>query len=196
MADFLDEKIIYNRKNMEEKNITLSDGVYVDGTLLQFIRIPILEKKLSIVLPDTFIDMPKDMAGIKYPHHNRPQIIKTSLDTKINYCFSYFPKQKILPEQVQPVTEKLQLMAKQADHSPQFTEAEALESSYFPTSWYGFTSLALDLQLYNIVFLCSVDQALLQGLFSCPYDAMEDWQVIALLMIKALGEYTQEEVDL
>ena len=187
MPDYLDEKILAQRQAKErEKHKTLADGMYVKGALITFKRIPLLNETISIVLPDSFIDLPKDMADIKYPYLNRPQIIKTSPDTRVNYCFSHFPNEKLLPDQTLAVVEQMKLISKRVNPSLQFMKVESLENTYFSTSWYDFISNTIDGQLYNIVFLASVKDTLLHGLFNCPYDDHEEWQPVALQMISAI----------
>jgi hypothetical protein len=193
MPDYLDEKIVAQRQAREkEKHKKLEDGMYVKNTLIQFRRIPLLNETISIVLPDSFIDLPKDMADLKYPYINRPKIIKTSLDTRVNYCFSLFANKKLYPDQTLPVAEQVRTLAKRANPSLQFVDVEILENAHFSTSWYDFKSFAMDGQLYNIVFITSVYEMLMHGLFNCPYDEREEWRPIAFQMIEAIGEYTKE----
>ena len=74
----------------------------------------------------------------------------------------------------------------------QFINTEKLEQVYFATSWYSYKSFALDGQLYNIVFISSVYETLMSGLFNCPYEEREWWEPVALQMIAAIREYTEE----
>jgi len=193
MPDYLDEKIIAQRKARErEKHKKLAEGMYVKDTLFTFKRIPLLDETISIVLPDSFVDLPKDMADVKYPYLNRPQIIKTSLDTRVNYCINYFPKERLLPNQTLQVAQQVRTLAQHANPALQFSELEKMENTHFATYWYDFKSFTLDGQLYNIAFFCSVYEALMHGLFNCPYEEKQEWQPIAFQMIEAVGKYTEE----
>ena len=53
MSDYLDEKIIAQRTMRErEKHKTLADGIYVREALTLFMRIPLFDKEITVVLPD------------------------------------------------------------------------------------------------------------------------------------------------
>ena len=193
MPEYQDEKILAQRQAREkEKHQTLADGMYVGDTLVEFVRIPMFDREISVVLPKTFIDLPKDIADLKYPYINRPQVIKTSLDSRVNYCLSHFIDERIAPDHTLLVAEKVRDMAKRANPSLEFMDMEKLEHARFPTSWYDFKSHAIDGQLYNIVFIASVYERLLHGLFNCPYEEKEKWKPIAFQMITAIDAYRHE----
>jgi hypothetical protein len=195
MPDYLDEKIIAARREREkQKHKTLADGIYINNDLIEFIRVPLIEDRISVVMPESFIDMPKDMADIKYPYINRPQIIKTSLDTRVNYCFSYFPNELLAPDQPMQLADSIRALQKRSNPSLQFMELGQLENTRFSTGWYDFKSFAMDGQLYNIVFLCSVYDKLLHGLFNCQFEDVDEWKPAALRMIAAIGKYNEVSI--
>jgi hypothetical protein len=195
MPDYLDEKIIAARREREkQKHKTLAGGIYINNELVTFTRIPLIPDTMSVVLPESFIDMPKEMADSKYPYINRPQIIKTSLDTRVNYCFSYFPDESLTSEQPLAVIKNIRALQKRANPSLQFMEFGQLENTSFSTGWYDFKSFAMDGQLYNIVFLCSVYDRLLHGLFNCPFENMNEWKPVVFQMVAAIGKYNEVSV--
>jgi hypothetical protein len=171
---------------------TLNDGAFVKNESIRFVRVPLFGDMISVVLPESFIDMPKAAADRKYPYINRPQIIKTSLDTSVNYCFSYFPNESLLPDQPLPLAEDMRTLQKRANPSLVFPEFGQLENAYFSAAWYDFKSFAADGQLYNIVFLCSVYDKLLHGLFNCRFEDADEWKPVAFQMAEAIGKPGEE----
>ena len=89
--EFFDEKILeYRRRARKEKFSSLETGMYIKDELVTFSEIPLFNDQFTIMLPDSFVDMPSEIAKIKYPSEQRPQIIKTSMDTTINFAFNLF----------------------------------------------------------------------------------------------------------
>jgi len=87
--EFFDEKILeYRRKARKEKYNSLETGMYIKDELVHFERNELFQKKMNIMLPVTFVNMPPNLARIKYASEQRPQIIKTSLDTSVNIGFN------------------------------------------------------------------------------------------------------------
>jgi hypothetical protein len=88
--DFMDEKVIENMNEYKKNQYgNIYDGVYIREELLEFERIELFDKKISIMLPKTFIDMPEKLAKLKYPSSYRPEVIKMNEATDVNIMFSY-----------------------------------------------------------------------------------------------------------
>ena len=70
-------------------NCELYEKMGVNGTVT-FSEIKLFNNAFAITLPDFLVDMPLSIAKIKYPSEQRPQIIKTSMDTTVNFAFNLF----------------------------------------------------------------------------------------------------------
>lgn len=66
----MDEKIIEMRK-AKNKPTSLDDRLYIKGEFVEFEPTKLFNDSLEIMLPKTFVDMPKRIAAIKYPSENR-----------------------------------------------------------------------------------------------------------------------------
>ena len=87
---FFDEKILeYRNRARKEKYATLETGMYIMNELVPFERRMLFGEKISIMLPESFVNLPSDLAKAKYMSEQRPQIIMTSLDTTVNIGLSY-----------------------------------------------------------------------------------------------------------
>ena len=84
--DFFDEKILELRdKARKEKFSNLETGMYIKNEKVEFERMFLFEDKMSILLPTILVDMPSNLVRLKYLSELRPQIIKTTLDTTVNF---------------------------------------------------------------------------------------------------------------
>lgn len=90
-TDYLDKDILESRKMIRKsKYNTLQIGIYINDEVVHFTAAKILDERAEAMLPDTFVDMPANLARLKYMSEQRPQIIKTSLDTTVNFTFSLY----------------------------------------------------------------------------------------------------------
>lgn len=88
---YMDELILKKREQKKIEMYTgLEDGIYVDGKIVYFERKRLLDT-FSLMLPDSWKQMPEEYARIKYPSEFRPQIIITTLDLSVNLGFTAFP---------------------------------------------------------------------------------------------------------
>lgn len=136
--DYLDEQILeLKRQQKKEKYQGLETGFYIRDELLEFDRVLLEPMDLSIMLPTTFATMPQSMVRVKYQSENRPQIIKTSLDTSVNFTFSLVPQQ-VRPEQLLIFAGVLTEMSIKVENQLRLLSATVRSGSYLmdlnPTS--------------------------------------------------------------
>ena len=84
-----DEKII-KAMNAYKKGTygSIQEGFFIKEELVTFEKEWLFDKKMQIMLPTSFTDMPMEQAKLKYPMEQRPQVIKTNEETDINFTFS------------------------------------------------------------------------------------------------------------
>ena len=85
----LDEKIAElkrERRRLKYTDIT-GEGVFISDVFVTFGPREILGAA-RLYIPDTFIEMPKEVQRMKFPSVSRPQVILTSLDSSVNFAFS------------------------------------------------------------------------------------------------------------
>lgn len=189
---FLDEKIIeYRNKARKEKYSTLETGMYIKNELVSFERKELFQKKISIMLPETFITLPENMAKLKYSSEQRPQIIKTSLDTSVNIGFSIL-EVEILPEHIKKLSAQAIEALKRLNPAYVFYE-EKVELGNMPLGWFEFKSYGLDSNIYNLMFITIVEKKMLHGIFNCNYDDVLEWREAARQMMYSIRETAKEE---
>lgn len=188
--EFLDEKILeYRRRARSEKCKTLETGMYIKNEFVQFERKEIFQRKMSVMLPASFVDLPSNLAKIKYSSEQRPQIIKTSLDTTVNFGFSIFDV-KISHEQIETLTGQSKAILKRLNPSFAFYEEKAEKD--IPLGWFEFKSYGIDSNVFNLMFITIADGKMVHGIFNCNYDDTIEWRDAARQMVYSVRDVSKE----
>lgn len=191
--DFFDEKILeYRKRARKEKYCSLETGMYIKDELVQFERRKLFQDKMSIIMPISFVDLPSNLAKIKYISEQRPQIIKTSLDTTVNLGFT-MPDLEIYPEQIEPLCKQTKSALKQVNPAIVFYEGQV--ESDLPLGWFEFKSYGIDSNVYNLMFISIVNKKLLHGIFNCNYNDALEWRDAARQMIYTIRDASKEKKD-
>lgn len=178
--EYIDEEILEARRELElMKHNTLETGIYVEDELITFTRITLPDTKISIFLPEQFIVMPDMVKDMKYPSKNAPDLVVTSLDSKVNFGFNILP---LLMEAGD--TEELSRQFQNAIHNvnPSIriknqTSGETMEQGN-EMSWFDFKGYTLDELNYNRMYLIRMRKTVLHGVFNCPMRVKEQWETI------------------
>lgn len=178
--EYFDGEILEARRELElMKHNTLETGIYVEDELVTFTRITLPDTKISIFLPEQFIVMPDMVKDMKYPSKNAPDLVVTSLDSKVNFGFNILP---VLMEAGD--TEELSRQFQNAIHNvnPSIriknqTSGETMEQGN-EMSWFDFKGYTLDELNYNRMYLVRMRKTVLHGVFNCPMRVKEQWETI------------------
>lgn len=191
--DYLDEQIIELRrkKKAEEANIH-EEGVPIKGDLITFQEMLLFHEKMSIWLPESFVDMPQKIARLKYPSEQRPQIIKTDLLGSTNFAFNLFD-QAIKPNQMESAADGMRTILKKVNPANIFYENATEPLGETMLSWFEFKGHAMDTQIYYIMFLTSIGGNLMQGVFNCIIADMEEWRKPAFQVIRSIQDKSREQ---
>lgn len=188
--DFLDEEILEYRKNIKKSKFsTLQTGMYINDEVVHFAAVKILEEKVEVMLPDAFVDMPANLAKLKYMSEQRPQVIKTSLDTTVNFTFSIY-EIDLTERDIDAVIHQFKNLIQKVNPAYVFDEIIIKEEKSI--GWFGFKSYGIDEQIYNIMYVKPIDGKLLYGVFNCMYRDMEEWKDAALQVIDSIRDCTEE----
>ena len=188
----LDEQIIeLRRKEKATSEDIHGDGITINGELLTFKETLLFKDKMSIWLPESFVDMPSKIARIKYPSEQRPQIIKTDLLGSTNFAFNLFSK-PIKPAQMQSAADGMKAILKKVNPANIFYESATEPLDETMLSWFEFKGHGIDTQIYYIVFLTSIGGNLMHGIFNCAIADMEPWKNAAFQVIRSIQDKTTE----
>ena len=187
--NFGDENFIYAMGEQDEQpkpEINIADGYVIVGEeKIIFSRKFLLDKKFSIIMPETFKLMSKAVADIKYPSINRPDFIYTNEKSTVNFSFSHKPDEapnEAIPE-IKDVVEPLAMRMFPASS---VIDSDAFEANGRNIAYYDFIAPALDDDIYTLTFMFSLEGRVVLGGCNCPAGDMDDWKPIFLQMLGSL----------
>lgn len=181
----LDEEILEKReRKKKEIYTTLEKGIYLDGKIVHFERKELFDS-FSIMLPDSWGQMPVEYAKIKYPSEFRPQIILTTADLGINMGFTKFTE-SVQSDDIEEMTERIRSVIHRANPNYLLYSCERL--SEVKGCWFSFRSHAMDSDIYNMMLTVPVRGRIVQGSFNCPYKDYTDWKKVVLMMWNSIME--------
>ncbi|WP_068777099.1 hypothetical protein [Paenibacillus sp. FJAT-26967] len=192
---FSDEKIIAMLSKMEDLQHAKRIGegpIHIGQRSYDFEQQAFYEDKLLVYIPKDFTDMPDHMSAIKYPHTQRPQIIKMNEDGSINITLSRID-QDLEDDWVQELTEGMMAILRKVNPSNVFFTNGIEEIHGKTAGYFEFKSPALDTFLYNLMFFMELDGKTLMGTFSCKYSDYEAWRDTAFEMMRAVRVIQEEE---
>jgi len=135
----------------------------------------ILDDKVEVLLPSEFEIMSEDMLTVKYPSGNRPTLVYTNESGTVNLAANHTVNQMTLA----------QLPGALGAFTQQF------EQIYPTAQWYrkemtkinerDFVVLelitpAVDTEIYNLMFVTSLDGRMLMFSFNCTTDLLGEWK--------------------
>ena len=186
---YADELILKKREQAKtEAYTTLEKGMYLGGKMVYFERKELLDV-LSILLPDSWKQMPEEYARIKYPSEFRPQIIITTVDLSVNIGFTVFPTE-IQTEDTLKMSERMKAAIHRSN--PDYLMNSCTNMKEISGSWFSFRSHAMDSDLYNMMMIASIGERTIQGSFNCLYKDYLKWNKAVLLMWNSILEIRKE----
>jgi len=184
---FGDEDFIY-MKSMEiepppkhENNI--ADGfIIIDDEKMPVKRRELLDKKMSVIMPEAFALMPQETAKLKYPSENRPAVIYTNEDTTVNLTFTH-RDEEASNEDIPGVKDAIEPLVMRMFPASSVIDSDTIDASGKNISFYDYPTPALDIDIYNLTFMFSLEGRLVLGGFNCPVGSMDDWKPVFLQML-------------
>ena len=189
--DYLDEEVMRFRKSAKKsKYNSLETGMYIKDELVHFKEVQFLDDKVSIMLPDTFVDMPHEIAKIKYPSEQRPQIIKMNDDASVNFTFSLYDT-PFNERQIESALSQFQGIIHKVNPALIFYDVVILEEKNL--GWFDFKSYGLDEQMYNVMYITPIEGKMLHGIFNCMYRDILEWKDAVRQVMLSVVDLTQEK---
>jgi len=199
MTEYADEKIRYVINQVEEQeqidNQNIYEGITVMDKYYEFKEMGFFDDTLKIQIPTNFIDMPDEVARLKYPFSARPQIIKTDDTGSLNIILNLVPK-NIKDQEIPAVKEGIKELFKRLNPSYLFLE-EGVETIEEKTvGFFEFKSPTFDDPLFNLMFFVELNHNVIMGVFNCPYSRHIAWRPIARQIMQSMRcPKTSETVD-
>lgn len=186
--EYTDIEIAEIRTRQEEAKFKdIYDGeVRCGGEVLFFEKVNLYENRFSVMLPNTYMDLPGSMAKLKYPMENRPPVIKTNYNTTVNFAFGYY-QQEFFEEHVESAANGLQAGMGRIYPGIRFFETRLMETQTgVKLSCFEFISPALDMELYQLFGFVPIHNRFLHFIFNAPSKLMQSWQPVALQVLQSI----------
>lgn len=189
--EYLDEEVLKFRKHLKRDAYnSIEDGVYIGDEIVQFKEVMLFDGKVKIMLPDTFVDMPSSIVKLKYPSEQRPQIIKTSLDTAVNFTFSLF-NQKFEESQIKRGIEQCREIIRKIN--PAFLYYDLVVEEEKNLGWFDFKSYGLDEPIYNVMYITPIEGKMMHGIFNCRYREIMDWKPVVHQVLMSIEDCSKNK---
>ncbi len=188
MEKYGDEDFIQMLRERQEevRNQDIRQGsVFIDGRNMEFHEREIIKKQLWIWLPDEFDLLSQEMARLKYPAENRPDIIYTSQDTTVNISFSRKTAWMESGEE-EKIRDSVEQMMLRLYPSASIIDKQTVLSDKKRLAWFDFVTPALDMDIYNLMFFTSLQGKLLMGSCNCLSGDQNDWKNVFLQMLASV----------
>lgn len=163
-----------------------SGQIDVYGNTMTFAPRTYLDSKIIITMPEEWCDMAPDVVKTKYPYELRPPIILTDAATTINFTINHL-------EQALKIEELVTFKNTMRNFVDRMTKAQFVEEGIiqaenigFTRSWFDFTVMGIDDELYNLIFFISLNRRALLITFNCLNKDQERWKPIVFDMLKTL----------
>lgn len=191
--DFDKQLLEIKKQKKREEFQSLETGFYINDLLVEFERISIEPILIHMMLPNTFVTMPQSMVKVKYPSENRPQLIKTSLDTTVNFTFNRLPN-GVHRDHLEAAADQLQAVIKRTSPANVFFDKKKEKTEDdTPLCWFDYKGYAIDEQIYYMMYILPLKgDRLLHGTFNCKYQHMEEWKEAARQAILSICEILEE----
>lgn len=158
------------------------DYIYIYGERLEFTYQEIFASGLYMMLPNTYVNLPAQIAKIMYPSEYRPSVIKTSPSLSVNFSFTLF-ESKVKMNEVATCAREFRDILKKLYSNYRFmecTEHFMDDERQHVLAWYSFCHPTLTEPLYDIHAFMNIGGRLLQCMFSTTKDRFAEWKPYAL----------------
>lgn len=189
--EHLDEAIITARVAAKNQAAyTIENQVMIAGEPYTFERTKLFDDKMSMVLPCGFQDMPAAASKLKYPSENRPQIIKCNQDGSVSWAFNLLSMTCKKEELIVRIHE-MKTALKRVNPAYLFFELNQFDvTDNTRVCQFDFRSYALDMDIYNIMFISNIGGRLAMGTFNCPDEMNDAWKPLAFQMVQTVRDET------
>lgn len=195
MKEYGDEGFInLIRERQEEAVWDIKAGrVLVDGKNIIFREREVIKGKLWIWMPDEFGPLSKDLARLKYPNENRPDVIYTNKETTVNVTFSH-KREKLKEGEEEEIRNYMKEIVKRVQTSSEMIEEGTVKTEEgCLLAWFDFVTPAIDTDIYNLMFFSSLGGRLLIGSCNCLDADREDWKVFFMQMLGTVRYCAKQE---
>ena len=182
---YSDEAIIGKRKEQQQlKQKNISNGpVKIAKAELSFVQKQLFDGQMSILLPDNYGELPEQVARLKYPSDQRPQLIFSSEDTKVNFTFSLLNTRFVMSD-IEMATKSYFGVMKRLHPGMLVYQKEINEAM----GYFSFKMPGLDQDIFHLYAFTSINSKMLVFIFNCPNSVHDEWAPIVGQVMESIHE--------
>lgn len=150
----------------------------------------LFNRRVSMIIPQTFEDMPAELAEKRYSPEERPQVIRCLNNGEVTLALSYFDT-CVEDSQVDKVSNAFQSLI--AETYPANVFYDKVDESYeeLALSWFDFKEYANLSEVYNLMFVTAVGGKTLLGIFTCAFEDAPEWKPLVRKMMQSVQDLTK-----
>ena len=167
---------------------SIDEGLYINNELIHFNKTLLFNDRVSVMLPENFVPMLPEIVEVKYFSGKRPDEIYTSLDMSVNFTFTDLGISGN-DEDTRLAVGLIKQIIRNANPGYEFFEENEDVEKEVIINRFDFKSYGIDDEAYNIMYLASTGNSLIQGTFNCLYRDRIEWKRAALEVIKTVSQY-------
>ena len=167
---------------------SIDEGLYINNELIHFNKTLLFNGRVSVMLPENFVPMLPEIVDVKYFSGKRPDEIYTSLDMSVNFTFTDLGISGN-DEDTRLAVGLIKQIIRNANPGYEFFEENEDIEKEVIINRFDFKSYGIDDEAYNIMYLASTGNSLIQGTFNCLYRDRIEWKRAALEVIKTVSMY-------
>ncbi|BCJ92693.1 hypothetical protein acsn021_02620 [Anaerocolumna cellulosilytica] len=186
------EKIIElrNKRNQIQERVISEDDldngfVVINQKVYEIEEMALAEGKFTMSMPTEFGLLDESLAESKYPNLLRPQYIYSDKTTGVNITFTIDDK-KIDAEEVEELKENLICILSDLHPEYEIIDEVIIHGDDLTIATFGFIKSTLDGELYQMIFLMSLNEKLLLGGFNCNAQVKEEWYPVIHQMVQTI----------
>jgi hypothetical protein len=135
----------------------------------------ILNNKVELLMPSDFGIMSEDMLMTKYPSGNRPTLVYSNDDGTVNLAVNHTMNRMTL-DQLEEAKGVFVGQFEQMYPSAKWYQKEITQINGRDFVVLELITPAVDSQIYNLMFITSLEDRMLMFSFNCTKSQMGEWQ--------------------
>lgn len=188
MNNKIDEKILEIINGVEKENQEhdiINNPIKIGDRYHFFEEKSFYSEKIKLVMPKDFNEMSEKDRKIKYTSENRPEIIMSNEDGSTAITLNII-ESHLTNEGVLELINGMKSIIQRSNPSNIFYECKVEVINNRNIGYFDFKSIALDSNIYNIMFFFELNNKTVMGTFSCKYSEYVNWRNIAFKIIRSI----------
>ena len=137
--------------------------------------------------------LPDYVAKKKYPSKHRPPVILMDKNNMVNFTF-HLMDMALAEGQLKKAAEGFVKSMKQVYVNAKFQELQYGErNDGGKIAWLAYETMAIDADIFNIMFITPLEGKLLYGSFNCILGMQDEWEEIAMYCIRTITKVEEEQ---